>query len=158
MPEFFCTRVATAKGHALVPSHRQDEEEIEKLPKDQPLRVKVTRMRNVDHHRKYFALLNHAFDCWSPQLAGKYPYGTVPEKNFERFRGDLIILAGFYQQFYRVDGSLRIEPKSISFGSMAQDEFEDLYTKTINVIVKHVLTQYTGDMLREIVQQIEDFE
>ena len=61
MTEFFCTKTKTATGYALLPAHQADLEEIKNLPNKQPVRVKVTRMRNVDHHRKYFALLNYAF-------------------------------------------------------------------------------------------------
>ena len=102
--------------------------------------------------------MNYAFDCWEPEQAEQFPYGKTPEKNFERFRSDITILAGFYEQYYRVDGSLRIEPKSISFASMDQDEFDLLYQRTIDVIIKHVLTQYTGDQLKQIVADIEEFE
>ena len=152
MTEFFCTKVKTATSYALMPAHETDLEALKKLPKDQPLRVKVTRMRNVDHHRKWWALVNLAFDYWEPGEDNQ-----VGEKNLERFRKDLIILAGFYKQYIRIDGSTRIEPKSISFGSMSQDEFEGLYEKTIDVIIKHVLRNYTGDELRSVVDQVEEF-
>ena len=160
MAEFFCNKVKTATAYALIPSHQQDLDEIKKLPVGQPLRVKVTRMRNVGHHRKYFALLNHAYQSWEPPGAD-YAYdagGVIPEKNFERFRHDIIILAGFYEAHYRINGDIRLEPKSISFTNMGQDEFELLYDKTIDVIVKHVLRNYTGDELRQVVDQIMEFD
>ncbi len=81
-----------------------------------------------------------------------------PEKNFDRFRKDIAILAGFYEASYRVNGEVRFEAKSIAFSNMSDDEFEILYTKTIDVIVKHVLTDYTGDELRSVVEQVEAFE
>ncbi len=40
-------------------------------------------MRNVRFHRKFFALLNLAFDYWEPgEISSAY---GVPEKNFNRF-------------------------------------------------------------------------
>jgi len=33
-----------------------------------------------------------------------------------------------------------------------------LYAKTIDVVIKHVLKNYTGDMLRSVVEQVEAFE
>ena len=152
MTEFSCTKVKTATSYALLPAHETDLEELKKLPKNQPLRVKVTRMRNVDHHRKWWALVNLAFDYWEPDEDN-----MVGEKNMDRFRKDIIILAGFYEQYIRIDGSTRIEPKSISFAGMSQDEFDILYDKTIDVIIKHVLRNYTGDELRSVVDQVMDF-
>ena len=165
MTDLFMTKVKTATSYALLPAHETDLEELKKLPKDQPLRVKVTRMRNVDHHRKYFALLNYAFDVWEPpERKSDYVGDSMVwddleiEKNFDRFRKDIAILAGFYEASYRVNGEVRLEAKSISFANMGQDEFEQLYDKTIDVIIKHVLRNYTGDELRSVVDQIMEFE
>lgn len=150
--EFFCNKIRTPLGqYALMPAHQSDLDEVKKLPAYQPIRVKVQRIRNPDHHRKYFALLNLAYDYWEPE-------NQVGEKNFDRFRKDVIILAGFYERYVRLDGSTRIEPKSISFGSMEQDEFEELYSKTIDVIIKYVLTNYTGEDLQRVLREIEEFE
>lgn len=147
MTDFFCLRT----GDTLVPAHDSDLEQIKRLPKLQPLRVSVKRMRNVQFHRKYFALLNLAFDYWEPE-------NQVGEKNFDRFRKDIIILCGFYEQYIRLDGSTRLQAKSISFASMDEDEFEDLYSKTIDVIIKYVMTNYSGDQLRSIVEQVEEYD
>ena len=110
---------------------------------------------------KYFALLNFAFENWEPTCLVKEARNAVrlsPEKNFDQFREDIIILAGFYNTFWRVDGTPRIKAKSISFGSMDEIEFEKLYTATIDAIVKHVLTGYTGDSLRQVLAEVEAFE
>ena len=162
MTDLFMTKVKTATSYALVPAHQTDEDALKKLPMTMPLRVKVTRMRNVQFHRKYFALLNYAFDVWEPPeviVDTLVPSRTqMPEKNFDRFRHDIIILAGFYDSYFRVNGSTRIEAKSISFSSMDQDEFDILYDKTIDVIIKHVLNNYTGDELRAVIDQIQEFD
>lgn len=167
MAEFFCNKVKTATSYALMPAHQQDEDEIKKLPNGQPVRCKVTRIRNVGHHRKYFALLNYAFDTWEPpalkpkDMQRAANLDIMPqdiEKNFERFRKDIAILAGFYTTTFRVNGDMVFEPKSISFAKMDQDEFELLYDKTIDVIVKHVLKAYTGEELRSVVEQVMEFD
>jgi len=107
------------------------------------------KIRNIKFHRKYFALLTVGFDNWEPgEINSKY---GKPEKNFDRFRKDLIILSGFYENTVRLDGSVRIEPKSISFAKMSAEEFADLYTKTIDVLIKFV---YKQDMDPEKLNQI----
>lgn len=153
MSEFFCNKIRTPLGqYALMPAHQSDLDEVKKLPNHQPVRCRVTRMRNPDFHRKYFALLNLAFDYWEP------PGEQVGEKNFDRFRADVIILCGFYDQYVRLNGEVRVEPKSISFANMDQDEFEELYSKTIDVIIKYVLVNYTGEELQRVLREIEEFE
>ena len=62
----------------------------------------------------------------------------MPEKNFDRFRADCTILAGYYESTIRLDGSVRIEPKSISFAKMSEEEFTKLYDATITVLIKYV--------------------
>ena len=165
--EFFCNKVKTAHMWALVPAHASDLEAVKKLPAHQPVRVRVTKIRNVGQHRKYFALLNYAFDVWEPPVAmamselehGHFdPSLARPEKNFERFRHDIIILCGFYESYYRINGEVRLEAKSISFANMDQDSFEQLYDKTVDVIIKHVLRNYTGDELRAVVEQVMEFD
>lgn len=166
MAEFFCQKVATGTSWALVPAHQSDVEAIKTLPRQQPVKVKVTRIRNVNHHRKYFALLNYAFDVWEPgnsimesAVSMKVMSGELEiEKNFDRFRKDIAILAGFYIATYRTDNTVRIEAKSISFANMDQAEFEQLYDKTIDVIIKYVLRNYTVDELRAVVEQVMEFD
>ena len=167
MAEFFVQKVKSATSYALMPAHESDLEAVKKLPAHQPIRVKVTKIRNVDHHRKYFALLNYAFDVWEPpplsyeDMQRACSFDIMPaaiEKNFDRFRKDIAILSGFFDTTFRVNGDMVFEPKSISFASMDQDEFERLYDKTIDVILKHVLKNYTGDELRAVVDSVMEFD
>jgi len=164
MADFFCNKMKVGTITCLVPAHDSDLEAVKKLPNHKPVRVKVTRIRNVDHHRKYFALLNYAFDVWEPptdqaQFGMRSLNYEIPiEKCFDRFRKDICILCGFYEASYRVNGEVRLEAKSISFANMDQDDFEILYDKTIDVIIKHVLRNYTDDQLRAVVDQVMEFD
>lgn len=119
---------------------------------------KVIKPRNVQFHRKYFALLNFAFDNWQVgELSGKQFKGVNPEKNFDRFRADLTILCGHYRQVIRTDGSLVIEPKSISFANMDEEEFEELYNSTINIVLERILQNYDREQLDSVILQLLDF-
>ena len=154
-------------NNLLMPASYHDQELLKKIKVGAPVRMKLTQIRNYEFHKKYFALLNLAYDYWEvPQPSSTDllltknvpPPAVTPEKNFDRFRKDIIILAGFYEASYRLNGEVRLEAKSISFHSMSEDEFEELYTKTIDVIIKHVLKNYTDEMLRSVLDQIEAFE
>jgi len=120
-----------------------------KLKPGEVVMAEFKKVRNYQFHKKYFALLTVAFDNWEPgEINSKY---GKPEKNFDRFRKDLIILAGFYENTVRLDGSVRIEPKSISFAKMSAEEFAGLYSKTIDVLIKFV---YKQNMDHEKLNQI----
>lgn len=120
---------------------------------------KVIKPRNVKFLKKYFALLNFAFEHWKPgKLSGKVFDGVKPEKSFERFRADLTILTGHYKQVIRVNGDTVIEPKSISFASMKEKDFEELYSNTIDVILKHILQNYTKGQLDKVVMDLMGFD
>ena len=140
----------------LAPADPITSEWFSKLKPGQVIRGEFKKVRNYQFLRKYFALLNVAYDNWLPgEINSKY--GT-PEKNFDRFRADLTILAGFYENTIRLDGSVRIEPKSISFAKMTAEDFADLYSKTIDVLIKHVYRQeIDADKLNEIVESYLQF-
>lgn len=138
-----------------------DDESIEALSKvklGQVLHGEFTRMRNYKFHKKWFSLVQYGFDHWCPaELSDPKWAGVTPEKSFDRFRKDITIMAGYYDATYRLDGSVRIEAKSISFGSMSPEDFEALYSSTIDVILKHVLTNYDRAELDRVVDQILGF-
>ena len=154
--DIFCHRI----NNALYPAHDSDLEALKKIKAGETVRLNMKRVRNYQFHKKYFALLNYAFDVWDPPDVDVPVYlrDAIPEKNFDRFRRDIIILAGFYETTVRLNGDVRVEAKSISFANMSEDEFEQLYDKTIDVIVKHCLRNYSGDELRSIVEQVEGYE
>lgn len=161
MTKLYCNRIKTAKSTALVPCHSSDEDELKKLPLNQPLTVTVTRIRNIQFHRKYFALLNYAFDTWEPpdkEIPLHIKNAGPVAKSKDRFRKDICILAGFYESSYRLNGDIRIEAKSIAFHNMDESEFTELYEKTFDVILKHVLKNYTGDELRVAVDHVMEFD
>lgn len=147
---------------ALVPASEEDQVLLGKIKAGRVVKLKYTRMRNYQFFKKWWALVSFAFDYFDPpelqpDAEEKWKKKVTPEKNLERFRKDITILAGYYEAHYRVNGETRIEAKSISFSSMSEDEFEKLFDATIDVILKHVCTQYTDEMLRDVVDQTLSF-
>jgi len=145
----------------LTPASDADKAEIDKLRSGQAVRVKFTRVRNLKFHRKWFALARFAYDYWEPTVKVKEARRALAfeaERNFDRFRKDLIILAGYYEAFYRIDGTVRVEAKSIAFENMSEEEFEKLFSATIDVVLKHICPQYTEEQMRnEIVDMTMAF-
>jgi hypothetical protein len=147
--------VTKTAGGALAPADQQAADYIAKLKLGESVKVKATRMRNPQFHRKFFALLNLAFDAWEP-TENTYR-GEPVRKNFEQFRNDVTVLAGYYDTAVTLKGETRLTAKSISFGSMGQDEFEALYSAVVDVILARVLTQYTRDDLDTVIERLMSF-
>ncbi len=120
--------------------------------------IDVKLPRNSKYHRKYFALLNLGFENWDAGRKNKTYKGVEVQKNFDRFREDITILAGYYEQVFDINGKMKLVAKSISFGSMEQDEFEMLYSATINVLLDKVFTKYAGRAeVDEVIEQLMRF-
>jgi hypothetical protein len=115
-------------------------------------------MRNPAFHRKFWALIAFAFEQWSDGASVEYNGQTV-RPNIDTFRRDLIILAGYSELVVKINGSVRVEAKSISFANMDQEQFEKLYFQAINVILEKILygKGYTEEKLRQLVDRTMDF-
>ena len=151
--EAFFTKLPNA---SFIPASEEDAELLSKVKVGETVRLTLVRPRNIKFHKKFFALINLAFDYWEPPKHGEgsaWSEKMPIERNVERFRKDVTILAGYYDATYRLNGDVRLEAKSISFGSMSEDDFEKLYSKVIDVIINRVCTQYTEYQLRK---QVED--
>lgn len=149
---------AGAESGVLLPADETSAKFVGKLIKNDVITSDFVKPRNYRFHKKWFALVKFAFDHWKPSsLEDSRWKDVVPEKSFDRFRKDLIILCGMFNAVYRIDGSVRIEAKSISFAKMDEEEFKELWNITSKVILEHVLTNYTKDDLDNTVKQLEQF-
>jgi hypothetical protein len=144
-----------APNGVLVPCDPQATEYIAGLKLGVAVRAEVKRMRNYQFHKKLFALLNFAFETWEP-VEPTYK-GQVVAKNFNQFRNDVVVLAGFYETTMTLKGDVRVIAKSLSFASMEQDEFDALYSAVVNVILSKILKNYTRDDLDNVINRLMDF-
>jgi len=151
------TTIALAKNSygALCPVNEQDQQYVTSLGKGEYILATIKKQRNAKFHRKWFKLVDFAFDNFHPkEVTTKH---GIAQKNFKRFRKDIIILAGYFDQVYKFDGSVILNAKSISFGKMDDIEFRQLYTATFNAIVKYIFTNHTPDEIKAIETELERF-
>lgn len=134
----------------FVPATLQDEQKLDRIKIGDCITVPFKAKRNGQFHKKFFALLEYAFSIWEPEEG-------LPEKNFERFRKDITILAGYYHEVPRIDGTTRVTAKSISFAKMDEDEFSLLYESTITTLLKFVLKNYTRDDINRVLNNVAEF-
>jgi hypothetical protein len=131
---------------------------VKKAEAGELIKVSFILERNSKFHRKFFALLNVGFDAWDPGRKHKTYKGDPVAKDFDQFREDVTILAGFYEQTFDLDGNMKLKAKSISFASMDQAQFEMVYSAVADVLLEKVLVNYKDrDELDEVVDRILRF-
>lgn len=121
----------------LIPLYDEDHDEKKKLKIGERYRADIVVPRNIEFHRKYFALLNCA---WEYQNEKRQEFF---KNNVELFREAVEIAAGNTEQFYSIDRKEWLErKKSISFGSMKAEEFNDLYDRVkivlFSIFLNHI--------------------
>lgn len=121
----------------LCPATTGDAVLIGQLPVDTPLRCAITRQRNYRFHRKFFKLIDMA-----------YPHSGHVSK--EAFLDDLKILVGHCDKVVRMDGSVWLRPRSISFAKMDEDSFSQFYDSCLTVLMEHVFTGSDPEDIRRV--------
>lgn len=130
------------RGGALVPAYDDTAERMRGVKEGKLVMVALKQPRNPRFHGKFFALLNFAFQYWEPEH--EEIDGMTVEKDFERFRKDATILAGYRHAVVNMKGDVRYEADSISFGSMDEEEFHKLYKSVFNVLWRMVMSKVPG--------------
>ena len=114
------------KRGVFYPAYASDKDVMDKIPMDEIIKAKIYRERNIGFHRKFFALLNIAYE-------------NLPEEynmSFENFREEIIKKAGYYESYKSFNAMEVFKAKSISFSNMDEGEFEELYSKVLDAIIK----------------------
>lgn len=138
----------TASG--LQPLYDDDYEEKRKLKIGETYKAKITKARNVRFHKKYFALLNVAWE-FIPEAEQEDHFNN----NVENFRKSVLISAGHCDRIWLPDYEVWAHsPKSISFSKVDELEFTEIYNNTLNVIL---LKYLEGISREEIENEITPF-
>ena len=145
----------------LKPLYDDDYEEKRKLKLGEVYKadIKPMKPRNLQFHRKYFALINCAWDCLTEQQAQSFHHGIPDEaKAKEQMRSSLQILAGHYVQSYDpMTGHWVHTAKSISFEKMNELEFEQLYKDVKDAVLTYIVTQNPRLSEDEFLQILTEF-
>ena len=151
MSEIFLRKLANG---TLAGATEEDQEALKRFKIGVAVRCEVKQIRNYEFLKKWFALVNFAFDQWSEFEMPEYK-GEKVQPNRDKFRRDVTILCGYSHPVVNVRGEVRVEADSISFANMSEDTFESLYQKTIDVILQKILYRkgYSEKQLRDLVEQ-----
>ena len=117
----------------LIPANDRESEKFKRFLDRALYTIDIKEPRNPKFHRKVFAFLNYCFEYW--QNDNDY---QTERTSFDVFRDNLTVIAGFKDVYYKLDGSLRVEAKSISYASMEQDDFEQYYLALIQAAMSTI--------------------
>lgn len=139
--------VVKEAGGIFRPVNDAEYEKTAKFKTGEQYQVQIKLTRNPAFHRKVFAFFNFCFEHW----AGGNEFQSH-EKQFNVFRQNLTVLAGFKEQYWTISGKVRIEAKSLSFSSMSQEEFEECYHALINAAMKYIFKGGDDDTYNKLVR------
>ena len=149
-----------APNGALVPATEEDAQKLATMKVGQGVKVTVTHFYNLRFHRKLFCLFRLAFDAWEPAEPVVYE-GQAVAKDFQRFRKDLTILAGYYDVAPRLNGKVALEARSLAFERMNDGEKQGVYRAVLSTIWERVLryARYENpEQVEQIVERMMGFE
>jgi len=138
----------TNTAHGLIPSYSDDYEEKRKLKIGVTYKAKITVPRNLNFHRKYFSLINCAWEYQSEVRQEKLFKNSV-----DLFRKTVEITAGHCDTIWSTRLKEFVEiPKSIAFDKMDDAEFSDLYERVKDVLFSTFLTHINeGEFMNNLI-------
>lgn len=151
MKEKLCIKKTTITwamvGHkCFIPVYASDIEYMQHCKATEPLLLKITKPRNPKHHKLIFALAKCILDNLPEGhfLTNQMPYDIIKA---------IMLDAGIVDYKLNLNGTTRMEPKSISWENMDEDEFAPVSNKIFEIgarilgIEKHELEKRYEDYL-----------
>lgn len=113
----------------MIPVYESDMEEKKKLKKGEIYWMEYKKARNYEFHKKFMALVKIGFEN------SKEKYIKAP--TFDLYRKYVTMKAGFVDIVPTVKGQM-IVPQSISFESMDELQFQEVYNKVLEFIIDDI--------------------
>ena len=146
----------------LVPADDQTAEWYRKKKLGSTIQADATEMRNGAFFKKWWALMKLGYDYWNDSVSTMEYKGVPVRPDFDRFRKDVTISAGFYYPVVNLKGEVRIEAESLKWSQMDELRFGKLYDATIQVLLQRVFNgkvcpTWSEAELRNVADQIMEF-
>lgn len=139
MTDVYLRKVAAG----LVPDCEQDQERLRRLKIGEVVKAKISKPRNLQHHRKLFALLRLIAE------------NSDVYNNERKALTVLKILTGHVE--FVADprtGELVAQPDSISFEAMDQIKFSEWYEQAVSAACQHVVPHMTKMDMQEALEMV----
>jgi len=129
----------------LVPMYDSDYDEKKKLRVGENVLCDISKPRNYQFHKKFFALIRLVFDNLPERVADAFNIYSE-EDMLDVLKFDL----GIYNIVY-VGGKQLVKLGSISFAKMDNTEFERFYNRSIDIVLnKYMNGTERFDLIEEI--------
>lgn len=126
---------------SLRPASQEAEEVLTKIKRGDLVMVEVKRSRNLKHHQKFFVLMHLVFDNQE-----KYEV-------FEDFLDAVKCATGHRTILSVTESRIIMQPKSIAFSKMDQDQFNAFYNNVIDLVCRKIIP---GMDREELIAQVEE--
>lgn len=134
-------------GGVLCPASDMELEKLNKFKTNEHYEIDIKLTRNPKFLRKAMLFFKYCFNYWSGNEVHAY---CSEKEQFDRFRKDLTILAGFYIQSVRINGTIRVEAESLAFSSMSEERFHECYIALTNAAMKHIFKSADESIYNEL--------
>lgn len=129
----------------LIPMYDSDYDEKKKLRVGENVLCDISKPRNYEFHKKFFALIRLVFDNLPEHIADTFNIYSE-EDMLDALKVDL----GLYNIVY-VGGKQLVKVGSISFAKMDNTEFERFYNRSIDIVLnKYMNGTERFDLIEEI--------
>lgn len=129
----------------LVPMYDSDYDEKKKLRVGENVLCDISKPRNYEFHKKFFALIRLVLDNLPEHISDKFNIYSE-EDMLDALKVDL----GLYNIVY-VGGKQLVKVGSISFAKMDNTEFERFYNRSIDIVLnKYMNGTERFDLIEEI--------
>lgn len=126
-------QIKDIETYELDPVSDEDYRKMLKLKTGDFLKIETWKGRNVNFHRKFFALIN----CAVNHLPEDSQFDRF--RNVEYLRKYLMICTGNCEVIIGFSGKESYIPNSISFKSMDEEAFSKIYSSCLDAILKYFL-------------------
>lgn len=141
----------------LVPMDDEASMQLQRIRNGSVVRADYKERRNGQFFRKWWALVDVAFDLWSDKVNHGNP-NSATRMCRETFRKQLICRTGRFTNVFNLDGeTFTMVPHSLQWSKMTEDEFHKLYHDTLDVILQTVLTDRWQADLEDRVERVLHF-
>ena len=122
-------------GGSLIPFDDREAFRMDRFKTGECYEIDIKLRRNSKFHGKVFAFFNYCYEFWKEQT--RYQF-ACDKTQYDAFRKDLTIRAGFFNDIWDLHGNVSVEAKSLAFDSMEQEEFEHCYEALINAAMSTI--------------------
>ena len=124
----------------LCPADEEAEEIIAGMKNGEMIKVKYSKPRNYENHKRFFAFIKETFSIQDHF------------DNIKHFRKYIIMKSGHYTTIQAPNGFLIYDADSIAFDKMSEDEFKSMFNDAIDAFLSVWGSRITKDELLQIVE------